>query len=509
MARQLLVGALLFVAATAYATTGLSSLRYVPDITVSVNGTVVGPNAVVGDTFTGSPSRTLSGLPGNVAAYYYTGLVHWLVFDTTVSLPGVGAVTPRDVVSYNGTSYAMVFAGGSHELPDGVAIDALSSSNGTDLLLSFDTTVTLGTLTVNPVDVIQYNGGWGGSKYFDGGAVSSGANLDAVYRLSNGHLLMSFDVAGTVGGVPFGAGDVLEYTPGTPGSWELAYSPSAVDPGWGAANLHGLWAQEALLAPGSLQFSAPSYTVNEAGGTATITVTRAGGATGPVAVSYTTANGSATAGADYTPASGTLSWANGDTMAKTFAIAITNDAVVEGAEAVLVSLTNPTGGASLGAANATLTITDDDLPAGTPVAAVNPPALGFGNQPLGIASAGQDVTVTNNGSAALTSLVVSISGTDAGDFAVLADNCTGSTLAPLASCTITVSFTAGQAGPRAATLSIASNATNSPNTVPLSGTGVAAAMAGLTPVPTLTQWAQLLLGILLSAATLILRKETK
>ena len=493
----------------AHAATGLSAIRYVPDITVSLNGTVAGPNAVANDSLSGAPTMALAGLPGNVAAYHYTGSVHWLVFDTTVSLPGVGTVTPRDVVSYNGTSYAMVFAGGSHELPDGVAIDALSSSNGTDLLLSLDTTVTLGALTVSPADVIQYHGGWGGSKYFDGGAVSSGANLDALHRLSNGHLLMSFDVAGTVGGVPFGAGDVLEYTPGTPGSWELAYSPSAVDPGWGAANLHGLWAQEALLAPGTLQFSAPTYSVNEAGGTATITVTRTGGATGPVAVSYTTADGSATAGADYTPASGTLSWASGDTTAKTFAIAITNDAVVEGAEAVLLSLMNPTGGASLGAANATLTITDDDLPAGTPMAAVNPPVLGFGNQPLGIASAGQDVTVTNTGTAALTSLVVSISGTDAGDFAVLADNCTGSTLAPLASCTITVSFTAGQAGPRAATLSIASNATNSPNAVPLSGTGVAAAVAGLTPVPTLDQWAQLLLGILLSAATLILRKETK
>src|SRR5207248_2811742 len=77
-------------------------------------------------------------------------------------------------------------------------------------------------------------------------------------------------------------------------------------------------------------------------------------------------NGTATAGSDYTAASGTLSWAAGDTVAKTFTISITNDAVYESSETVKLTLSSPTGGASLGSpAAATLTIVNDDPPPAT------------------------------------------------------------------------------------------------------------------------------------------------
>ncbi|GDY21366.1 hypothetical protein LBMAG56_27130 [Verrucomicrobiota bacterium] len=113
---------------------------------------------------------------------------------------------------------------------------------------------------------------------------------------------------------------------------------------------------------GTLQFSAATYSVAENAGTATITVTRTGGATGAVGVSFATANGTATAGSDYTGASSSLNWAAGDAAAKTFAVTITNDTAVEGAETVNLSLSAPTGGATLGSpATATLTIVDDDV----------------------------------------------------------------------------------------------------------------------------------------------------
>ena len=57
--------------------------------------------------------------------------------------------------------------------------------------------------------------------------------------------------------------------------------------------------------PGTLQFSAAAYTVAENGGSATITVSRTGGATGTVTVHFSTSDGTATAGSDYTAASGT------------------------------------------------------------------------------------------------------------------------------------------------------------------------------------------------------------
>jgi hypothetical protein len=74
--------------------------------------------------------------------------------------------------------------------------------------------------------------------------------------------------------------------------------------------------------PGTLAFSAASDTVAQAAGSVTITVNRSGGSSGAATVSYGTQNGTAVAGTNYTAASGTLTWSNGDTAAKTFAVAL-------------------------------------------------------------------------------------------------------------------------------------------------------------------------------------------
>jgi len=116
---------------------------------------------------------------------------------------------------------------------------------------------------------------------------------------------------------------------------------------------------------GALQFSAATYTVGEAGVSATITVTRTGGSSGPVGVTYATTDGSATtAGSDYTAAAGTLSWLDTDVAAKTFSVPINNDGTDEPDETLSLTLSLPTGGAVLGGpGTAVLTITDDDAPA--------------------------------------------------------------------------------------------------------------------------------------------------
>ncbi len=111
---------------------------------------------------------------------------------------------------------------------------------------------------------------------------------------------------------------------------------------------------------GSIQFSLAAYSVAENGTQAVITVTRTGGDFGAASVNYATSNGSATAGSDYTSASGTINFDDGDAVSKTFNVPITDDSTWEGDETVNLSLTTPVG-ATLGApSSAVLTITEDD-----------------------------------------------------------------------------------------------------------------------------------------------------
>jgi uncharacterized protein (DUF1800 family) len=89
----------------------------------------------------------------------------------------------------------------------------------------------------------------------------------------------------------------------------------------------------------------------------TITVNRANGSSGAVAVSYSTANGSAVSGSNYTAASGTLQWAAGDATAKTIQITLSNASSFSGAKTFTLALASPTGGAALGSpAKATVSI---------------------------------------------------------------------------------------------------------------------------------------------------------
>ena len=64
---------------------------------------------------------------------------------------------------------------------------------------------------------------------------------------------------------------------------------------------------------GTLAFSSASYSIAEAATSATVTVTRTGGADNQVTVHYTTGDGTATQPTDYTSASGNLTLSAGQT----------------------------------------------------------------------------------------------------------------------------------------------------------------------------------------------------
>ena len=85
-----------------------------------------------------------------------------------------------------------------------------------------------------------------------------------------------------------------------------------------------------------------TVTEGNAGTTAaTFTVTLSAAATFPVTVNYATANGTATAGSDYTAASGTLTFAPGQTS-KPITVTVNGDTAVEPNETFFVNLSAPT-----------------------------------------------------------------------------------------------------------------------------------------------------------------------
>jgi hypothetical protein len=105
----------------------------------------------------------------------------------------------------------------------------------------------------------------------------------------------------------------------------------------------------------------------------------------------------------------------------------------------------------------------------TPAVSLSPPTLSFGSQPVTTSSTPQSINLTNTGNASLTITSVAITGSNAGDFAEV--NTCSSTVPASTSCTITVIFTPSTAGARAASLAITDNASGSPQTAGLSGTG--------------------------------------
>ena len=111
--------------------------------------------------------------------------------------------------------------------------------------------------------------------------------------------------------------------------------------------------------PGVLGFSSPTYTVNENGTNATITVTRTNFTGGVVQVSYATSNGTATNGMDYTATTGTLTFQAGDSS-KTFTIPIIKGTTTQPDKTVNLTLYTPAGGATIGQTNAVLTIVNNN-----------------------------------------------------------------------------------------------------------------------------------------------------
>jgi len=145
--------------------------------------------------------------------------------------------------------------------------------------------------------------------------------------------------------------------------------------------------------PGVLSLSQANYTVNENGTPVNqVTVIRTGGSSGEVSVTLTLSDGTAIAPDDYTNTPITVNFANGETS-KTVTIPIINDTVLENTETINLTLTNPTGGATINDAQkiAIINILDDDFKP-TLTVIINPQQVTEGNSIQGTVTRNTDTT---------------------------------------------------------------------------------------------------------------------
>lgn len=149
--------------------------------------------------------------------------------------------------------------------------------------------------------------------------------------------------------------------------------------------------------PGAVQFTAATLSVGEGTANAQLTITRPGASGAVLAASIvcTPSNGTATGGSDFTAGARTITWAANDASNKTCSIPITDDSTYEGNETFTATLSNPTGGMTLGAPLAlTVTIIENDTV-----------SLSIANATVNEGAGNVTLTVTKNGASALTHTV--------------------------------------------------------------------------------------------------------
>lgn len=212
------------------------------------------------------------------------------------------------------------------------------------------------------------------------------------------------------------------------------------------------------VSPSSLTF--PSTTTGSASASQTVTFTNTGSTTVTFTSSPTVTGTYNTLFKGATSCAGSGSLAAGASCLTTF----TFNPTAAGTFTATLSFNDT-------APNSPQTVSLSGTATGAPAVTLSPASLAFASTLDGTSSAAQTVTVKNTGSGTLN--ITSISFIGSGAAAYAQTNACGTSLAASASCTITVTFKPTAAGAASATLSLADNATGSPQGVTVSGTGVA------------------------------------
>ena len=269
------------------------------------------------------------GIPTNI------GTAGALLTDGGLVLSGgtVRDASARDVnirhIAYTTTSQADTTGPALAAGAEGAVVD------GTELVLGFERAA-------------------GVAEHLDGSSVPAAADFAVLVQ----------SAARTVSGVAV-AGATVTLTLSDPVGHEqtvsVGYTPGTdpLEDVWGNA-APGFSARAVRNDSPEPGLSIDGVTADEGAGTAEFTVALDVASGETVTVEYATSDGTALAGSDYTAASGTLTFAAGDTE-KTIEVTVADDSLGEGSEDFTVTLSNASN-AGIDVGTAAATITDNDVP---------------------------------------------------------------------------------------------------------------------------------------------------
>jgi RHS repeat-associated protein len=387
-------------------------------------------------------------------------------YQASLKVPDVchgGAVS----LKFGGTFVSLV---SSTDTKDKVSFRWHYSANGSPGAWSSTSTVTPGLLAAAQLSIAPTSADFGSVPV-------GGSSAATTFTVTNTGSLATGAVAAAVNGAQFElafngcAGVVL--APGASCTLKVDYAPTAAGP-----------------ATGTVQVSASP------GGSSSATVTGAGLAPGKLTVSPGDVSfGDVTVGSDSAPRTFTVSNAGGQpTGAVTpsltgadFAIASTtcSGALAPGASCSVAVRFSPT---TAGAASGGLAVAAS--PGGTSGASLsgngiapahlvlNPTSADFGDVPVASTSAVTPLVVTNDGGRPSGTVAASISGAG---FWIQTDGCSGSPVAPGASCEVDVAFTPDVAGLASGSFKIAGTP-GGVRTGALTGNALAPGKLSLAPI---------------------------
>jgi hypothetical protein len=301
--------------------TDLGTVRFAIPLGVDAGGTAVRQNAA---TIVVPSSGAATPYPSAIAVSGITGTVT----KVTVTLPDVSHTSPDDL------DILLVGPLGQKVM---LMSDAGEGPDLTNVALTFD-------------DAAPF-------ALPDGPGIVSGTYKPSDYESGD-----AFPAPAP--GFPFGTALSVFNGADPNGTWNLYVVD---DDGFDQGTISGwslnitTFSPSCCVLPGSLQFTASTFSQVEGPAGGRIHISRLAGTAGSVSVTITTSNGTAQAGSDYVATTETVTFAPGNNQPKLVIVPILDDPLDEDDETINLQLSNPTGGAVLGApSTAVLTVQDND-----------------------------------------------------------------------------------------------------------------------------------------------------